>query len=179
MSKSFTPERLEKEDKAKKRIVHVLREHGAKVLDSEMPKVFSLKSVDAETKKSLKEFLGTKFDLFITRNGEHYLAECKYKATEQYKRWVNVNSYDAYYEIASIQFPIVYFIWVEETDKIYRHSITNPVNFERNNDRYGKQIYLIPEDLITEITPSYFNLINSWMSKDSFIRALRNRFNRK
>jgi len=169
MGKTFTRKRLASEKKAKRRIIQVLRQHGAKVLDSKISDIASLKSVDSETKKVFKEFLGSKFDLFITRNGEHYVAECKYKSKEFFRNWVNVVEYDAYYKIASLPFPFLYFIWVEETDKIYRHEVVNPKDFERRTDRDGKPLYLIPQDLIHEIKPSWVKPMNvwfQWKSKD-------------
>ena len=154
--KAFTEERLSLEERAKRRVIEALKEHGCKVLRSEISKIISLKDFDSDTKKALKDFLGTKFDLFVTRKGtgESYLVECKAKSEERFKNWVNVVEYDAYYKFVSIAFPFLYFIWVEETDKIYKHEVVDPRDFESRVDRYGKPVYLIPENLIHEIKPS-------------------------
>jgi len=163
--KAFTEERLSLEERAKRRIIDILQKFGCNVLDSKIDKSLSLQDVPPDLKRIFKDFLGTKFDLFVARakTGEYYLVEVKAKSSERFKNWVNVVEYDAYYEIASLPFPFLYFIWVKATDKIYRHEIVNPKDFKRGEDRYGKPVYLIPRNLIHEIDLSLLDKLNVWL----------------
>lgn len=165
MNGAFTPKRLLLEEQAKKRIVEVLEEYGCKVRDIKIDETLSLTEFDSKTKRAFKEFLGTKFDLLVARakTGEYYLVECKGKSKEAFKNWVNVAEYDAYFKIASTPFPFLYFIWVKETNEIYRHEITNPQDFKVKHDRYNKPIYLIPEELIHAIKPSWLRRLDVWL----------------
>lgn len=152
-------------EKAKSKIIEVLKRHGCKVRDSKIDEILSLEDLPSVITKAFKEFLGTKFDLFVARTetGEYYLAECKGKSKEHFKNWVNVVEYDAHHKIASLPFPFLYFIWIEETDKIYKHEVVNPKDFEGRDDSYGKSVYLILEKLVHEMKPSSEDRLDLWL----------------
>lgn len=161
---TFTEKTLSLEEKAKTQIIRVLERYGCKVMDISIDKILSLKPVYSDIKKAFKDYKGSKFDLLIARNktGEFYLCECKGKSFDSFRNIVNVNSYDVYFEFASLPFPFVYFVWIEENGLIYTHSIVNPKDFERSYMR-DKEVYRIPLELMHEIKPSEFERIDAWL----------------
>lgn len=160
---AFTKERLEKERKAIERVKQVLEAYGCHVFPLLIPEQLSLTEFEqAKIKQAFALMASTKFDMLVSRDNEHYLVEIKAKSREIWKNWVNRSDYDTYYKIASLPFPFLYFIWIEETDKIYKHEVTNPKDFERGYDSAGKPIYLIPENLIHEIKPDFAKRIDAW-----------------
>ena len=158
---AFTEDRLSLEEKAKRVIIKTLEKYGCKILRSDIPKAFSLTTLKAEDKPKLAKFLGTKYDLFVSRpdTKEHYLAEVKGKSLDRFKTIVNQVEYNGYWEIARLPFPFLYFVWIEENGKIYRHEITNPEGFRKDYDNQGKPIYYIPESKLHEIKPSWAKAI--------------------
>jgi hypothetical protein len=161
---TFTKARLEKERMAIERVKRALESYGCAVFELAIPEQLSLTEFkEAKIKRALALLPSTKFDMLASRDNEHYLVEIKAKSKEAWKNWVDRSAYDIYYKIASLPFPFLYFIWVEETDKIYKHEITNPKDFERGYDSKGKPIYLIPENLIHEITPDFAKRIDAWL----------------
>ena len=145
---AFKEEWLSLEERAKKKIKAVLEKCGCRIIDSKIPKEFSLRDIPVERKRAMIEFVGSKFDLLISRHDpyrEYYLCECKGKSWDSTKTWVNQEDYDKYWEIASLPFPFLYFIWTEDLDKIYRHEVTNPEDFRKGVAPDKKPLYFIPE----------------------------------
>jgi integrase len=165
---TFTKERLEKEQIAINRVKHVLESYGCHVFPLLIPEQLSLTEFENEKlKRALALLPSTKFDLLVSRlkpKPEYYLVEVKYKSRESWKNWVDSASYDTYFKIVSLPFPFLYFVYVAETDRIYRHEVTNPKDFERGYDSAGKPIYLIPESLIHEIDPNFAKSIDAWFT---------------
>jgi len=100
----------------------------------------------------LHKFPGLRFDFFIGVKGKDtpYLAEIKGKESYFCRGWVDRDLYNGYYELSNLPFPLLYFVWVKENNKIYRHTITNPENFETKYSG-GTVIYVIPPELIHEV----------------------------
>lgn len=161
---TFTKDHLSLEERAKSRIRETLTKYGCKVEDISIDSILSLKRVDSDIKKVFKEYEGSKFDLLIARakTGEFYLGECKGKTRERYRNVVNINSYDVYYKFVSLPFPFLYFVWIEKSDRIYRHTIVDPKNFERSY-MSGHYVYLIPYDLLHVIKPDDFKRLDAWL----------------
>jgi hypothetical protein len=127
-----------------------------------------------EQKAELHKFPGLRFDIFIGRKGidTPYLAEIKGKDVEFFKNWVDKDLYDGYYELANLPYPLLYFVWIKETDKIYRHEITNPENF-KTKYHGGKIVYLMPPELIHEVQLNDDILLRGCMSAKSLQRSYR------
>ncbi len=106
--------------------------------------------------------MGSKYDLMVSRNQEFYLVEVKYKSKEIFKNWVDKTPYDEYRRMSEFGVPFLYFIYVEGTDKIYKHSVVNPENFRKGIDSKGKAIYYLPEISIREIEKSFLERIDAW-----------------
>lgn len=150
--KPFSDHNLELGEDAVNHVIELLEKYGYPIKRNELSRQFSRGLLTPEQAAELHKFPGLRFDIIIGRKGkdEPYLAEIKGKALDRFKKWVDKDLYDGYYEIANLPFPLLYFIWVRENDKIYRHEITNPEKFKTIDDD-GTQVYLIPTELIHEV----------------------------
>jgi len=164
---AFTKNNIKKELIGIKKVVALLEKYGAKVGQNIIPEAFSLRDFDTKTIKELSAFIGSKFDLIVTRmeNGECYLCEVKTKSKEKYLGIVNKKDYDAYVRIAvKLRFPFLYMVYCKETDKVYRHKVVDPQehNFKTDIAPDGKLVYYIPHALFHEVTPSWIKRIDAW-----------------
>jgi len=160
---TFTPERLSQQEIAWQKVKELLEKYGCRILDMRIPKDLSLKELDADLKQTIGKIKATKFDLLVTRQKEHYLVEVKYKSKIAFKTWVDKNSYDVYHEMAcKLGFPFLYFVYVDETEKIYRHEVSSPENFKSFVDRKRQTVYLIPEEKFHEVEPSFTKRLDTW-----------------
>ena len=161
MSTPFIEKDLELEEEAKRHIIALLEKYGCKTLDLSEPKELSKTPFPIPLKKAMKNCLKTKFDLFVARThlNEWYIVETKGKRLEKWKTWVNQNSYNAYWKIASFPSPFLYLIWIKENNKIYRHDVIDPKNFEKDFKR-RMPIYYIPENLIHEFKPEWIKRLD-------------------
>jgi hypothetical protein len=102
------------------------------------------------------------------------LIEVKGKGKDKYKTWVNQEDYNIYYEFVSKDVKFLYFIYVDENEKIYRHKVTNPQDFKQDTDSDGKPIYYIPENLIHEakITDEALKDLDVCMTVSSLEKSL-------
>ena len=165
----FSDHNLELGEDAVNHVIALLEKFGYKVKRNELSREFSKSILTPEQAGELHRYPGASFDLFIGTKGREtaYLAQIKGKAKDYYKDMVDKVAYDGYYAIASLPFPFLYFIWIRETDKIYRHEITSPENFETRED-----IYLIPDDLIHLVQLNEDILLSASMSEESLMKAL-------
>jgi len=162
---TFTKEKLSLESEGKKRIEALLEAHGFRILDMSIPEDISLTEFkDLDFKGKLGLILATKFDFLVSRKerNEFYLVECKAKTLERFKGWCNVTDYNSYYMISSLPFPFIYLVWCKDIDKVYRHDVTDPSNFEVIVDRKEQQVYLIPENLFHEVAPDWLKTLDAW-----------------
>lgn len=161
---------MEIAEEAVKRITEVFEKYGYSVDDLSVPKLISETTYSIERKRELKEWKGDKFDLWIYKEGnEFYIVECKGKTFVKHKVWVDIFPYDTYWHFTKMGVPFLYFIWVKENNKIYRHDVVDPKDFKVKKDR---GVYLIPEDFIHEIKPSRLKSADLWASWDSLKKAL-------
>jgi hypothetical protein len=170
----FSDHNLELGEDAVNHVIALLERFGYKVKRNELSREFSRGILTDEQKAELHTFPGLAFDLFIGPKGKEtaYLAEIKGKDALVFKRWVNKDLYENYYSIAKTNFPFLYFVWIKETDKIYRHEITNPEKFKTIDDD-GTQVYLIPTELIHEVNLKEGILLSACRSKEALMNALK------
>jgi hypothetical protein len=170
LSKPFSDHNLALGESAVNHVIELLKKFGYPILRNDLSKNFSRSPLTPEQSGELHKFPGLRFDIFIGVKGKDtsYLAEIKGKSKEKFKNWVDKDLYDGYYELSSLPYPLLYFIWIEETNKVYRHEITNPENFETR-----ESIYLIPTDLIHEVQLNDDILLKMCKTKKSLARAYR------
>lgn len=174
MTTPFSDYNSKLEREAVKHITQKFGEYKCLVQDMRLPEFLATIPFIPEQKKLLLEWKGSKYDLIVNRphTSEFYLVECKGKSKDLFRMWVNKDDYDAYFSFRRDGTPFLYFIWVKENDKIYRHDITTPKDFEEIEDRDGKAVYLIPTDKIHEIDPDEYKRMDMWMSGKRLERML-------
>lgn len=174
----FTEENLSLEELAEKKITEFLEKYGTKFKSLRMPKSLSMYSFKdhPEIRIDLKNWLGSKLDSLATRRrtGENYIIEFKGKTKDRDKTIVDKNPYDFYYEMKEFGIPFLYFIYVKETDTIYRHEITNPSKFEVDCIN-GTEIYRIPEELIHIAKPEENKRLDTCMRIPQLTKFLSKR----
>jgi hypothetical protein len=160
-------------------IITLLKKFGYPILRNELSNEFSRSPLTPEQSGELHKFPGLRFDFFIGVKGKDtsYLAEIKGKSLESFKGMVDKDLYDGYYEIANLPFPILYFVWVKETNKIYRHEITNPENFETKYSG-GTVVYSIPSELIHEVELKDDIMLKMCRTDKSLARAYKRFLNK-
>ena len=171
--KTFTELNLSLEAKARKKVIEMLRRWEFEVIDCSIPKEFSLKDLK-DLAPYFDRVMGFKLDLLASKNKIGYWVEVKGKSKEKFKGIVNVKHYDFYYKkFIQKKFPFVYFIWVEENDKIYSHDVVDPKNFEKRTYR-GRECYIIPDELIRDIQPSHDKRLDAFiiLSEDFLMRMM-------
>jgi hypothetical protein len=148
----FSDHNLELGEDAVNHVIDLLKKYGYPILRNDLSWEFSRSKLTPEQAAELHKFRGLRFDIWIGRKGKDtpYLAEIKGKELDRFKKWVDKDLYDGYYEISNLPFPLLYFVWIRENNKIYRHEITNPEKFN-TIDYGGTQVYLIPTELIHEV----------------------------
>jgi len=168
----FSDHNLELGEEAVNHVIALLEKFGYNVKRNELSREFSRSILISEEKAELHTFPGLAFDLFIGPKGKEtaYLAEIKGKSKEAFKCWVDKDLYENYYAFAKINFPFLYFVWIKETDRIYRHAITNPEKFKTRDD----DVYLIPKELIHEVNLKEGILLSACRSKEALMNALEN-----
>ena len=180
----FSDHNLELGEDAVNHVIELLESYGYPILRNDLSREFSRSPLTPEQKAELHKFRGLRFDIWIGRKGkdEPYLAEIKGKEFDRFKKWVDKDLYDGYYEIARLPFPLLYFVWIKENDKIYRHEITNPEKFKTINYG-GTQVYLIPEELIHAVNlgdDTFLKMCKrvEYLERD-FTRPLKHTFEKK
>jgi len=169
----FSDHNLELGEDALDRVIKLLKKYGYPILRNDLDVEFTKSKLTPEQAGALHVFPGLRFDLFIGRKGNDtpYLAEIKGKTLDRFKKWVDKDLYDGYYEIVKLPFPLLYFVWIKENDKIYRHEITNPENF-KTIEHGGTQVYLIPTELIHEVKLNDDILLSMCKTTESFMRDI-------
>jgi len=171
----FSSHNLELGEDAVNRIINLLKTFGYPILRNELSRTFSQSQLTPEQASELHKLPALRFDIFIGAKGKDtpYLAEIKGKELERFKNWVDKDLYDCYFELVNLPYPLLYFIWIKETDKIYRHEITNPNDFEIIEDFRGALVYLIPPDLIHEVRLQDDILLRMCMTEDDLVRSFK------
>ena len=172
--KPFSDHNLELGEEAVNHIIALLEKNGYKIKRNELSREFSRSILPPNQSAELHTFPGLAFDLFIGSKGKEtaYLAQIKGKSFDGYKYIVNRDLYDGYYAIARLPFPFLYFVWIRENDKIYRHEITNPENFETGISSDGTPTYLMPDDSIHEAQLNEDILLSCCMSEEALMERL-------
>ncbi len=172
--KPFSDHNLELGEDAVDHVIELLESYGYPILRNDLEIEFTKSKLTPEQAGALHVFPGLRFDIFIGRKGKDtpYLAEIKGKEFDRFKKWVDKGLYDGYYEIA---IPLLYFVWIRENSKIYRHEITSPEKF-KSMDYGGTQVYLIPTELIHEVKLKDDILLKMCKIEHDFTRPLKHAF---
>lgn len=109
-------------------------------------------SLQRKLKSAMKE-IDFDHDGMMHRGPDCYLFDLKYKSKMGYLGVVNVDSYDAYWDlhrILDMSFIVVFYI--RSTNKLFFHPVENPEPF--NKEDWHPWVYRVPLDRIVEIDTS-------------------------
>jgi len=133
----------------------MLEKYGCKINDMGVPEEFSLTEFPLNLKPVIAQWVATKTeDAHVLRSDtrEFYLLEIKGKEKDIYKNIVNQNEYDVLWDYKKSGAPMLFLIWIKENDRIYRHEIGDPKEYEAAYIN-RKDVYLLPDASIHEFIP--------------------------